>query len=163
MKVVVRRAMPGDAAIIADFALKLFAQHRDYDPERFARLSDREGAKWFYGGQAAAEDAAVYVAETESRLVGFAYLQYEERNYADLLEKAVRLHDLYVAEDARGSGAGRRLIEAAVDAAREFGADKLVLSVAAKNEYARAFFERSGFRPTMIEMMLGLADQQSND
>jgi GNAT superfamily N-acetyltransferase len=163
MSVVVRRAVPGDAAIIADFALRLFAQHREYDPERFARPSDPEGAEWFYGRQTAVNDAAVFVAETENRLVGFAYLQYEERNYADLLEKAVRLHDLYVAEDARGSGAGRRLLEAAIDAAKGFGADKLVLSVAAKNEYARAFFEHSGFRPTMIEMMLGLADQQSND
>jgi GNAT superfamily N-acetyltransferase len=163
MTVVVRRAEPGDAAIIADFALKLFAQQREYDPERFARLADPEGAKWFYGSQADAEGTAVFVAEIEGKLVGFAYLQYEELNYADLLEKAVRFHDLYVAEDARGSGAGSRLIEAAVDAARKFGADKLVLSVAARNEYAKAFFERSGFRPTMIEMMLSLADQQSDD
>jgi len=38
MTVVVRRATPDDAGTIADFALKLFAQHRAYDPERFARL-----------------------------------------------------------------------------------------------------------------------------
>jgi len=100
----------------------------------------------------------VFVAEIDGKVVGFAYLQYEERNYVDLLEKAARLHDMYVAEEARGSGAGRLLIQAAVDAAKEFGADKLVLSVAAKNEYARAFFERSGFRSTMIEMMLRLAE-----
>jgi GNAT superfamily N-acetyltransferase len=156
MSLVVRRARKDDARTIADFALRLFAQHRAYDAKRFARLSDAQGAEWFYGSQAEAKDGAVLVGELDGRVVGFAYLTYEERNYIDLLENAVRLHDIYVEEEGRGAGIGKDLLNAVIDTAKEFGADKLVLSVAARNEYAREFFKRNGLRETMVEMTVNL-------
>lgn len=147
-----------DARTIAEYALKLFAQHREYDPERFARLGNLEGAEWFYGSQTGSEDTVVLVAEADNKVIGFAYLQYEERNYANLLENALWLHDIYVDGSARGTGAGTKLMEGVVKAAKEFGADKVVLSTATKNEFAREFFGRKGFRTTMVEMTLNLAD-----
>lgn len=158
MTVIVRRATVDDAPTIADFALKLFAQHREYDPVRFADLGSREGAAWFYAEQTKAEDAAVLVAEMNGMVVGFAYVQYEERNYAELIETAAWLHDIYVNETVRRSGAATALIDAAAEAAKEMGANKLILTVAAKNQFARVFFERRGFTTTMVEMMLALAD-----
>src|SRR5687768_7112810 len=153
MTVVVRRATVDDAPTIADFALKLFAQHCEYDPVRFADLSNREGAAWFYGEQTKARDAAVLVAEMEGKLVGFAYLQYEERNYAELIESAAWLHDIYVDEASRGTHIGTALIEAAKAAAKCLGGNKLMLTVAARNQFAREFFEQLGFKTTMVEMM----------
>ena len=158
MAVNVRRATKGDAAIIAEFALKLVEQHLEYDPVRFARIATREGMEWFYGGQTEAKDAAVLVAEIEDRIVGFAYLGYEERNYAELSVSTARLHDIYVDEEARHTGAGSKLIEAAVEFAKEFGASKLLLSVAAKNIAAQGFFGRAGFQTTMHEMMLAVGE-----
>jgi GNAT superfamily N-acetyltransferase len=158
MSVVVRRARPEDASVIAVLALKLFAQHRDYDPERFADLSYVKGAETFYAGRMAAADAAVFVAERDGKVIGFAYMQYEAIDYVQLLENALWLHDLYVDDDARGTGAGKALIDAAKAAGRSLGADKLVLTVAAKNEHAREFFTRSGLRETMVEMTIGLTD-----
>jgi GNAT superfamily N-acetyltransferase len=158
MSVVVRRAQVEDAATVAEMALKLFAQHRDYDPERFADLSHLKGAERFYGSRMSAADAAVLVAETDGKVVGFAYMQYEELDYVQLLENAAWLHDLYVDEAARGTGAGKALIAAAKDAGIAFGADKLVLTVAARNEHAREFFTRTGLRETMVEMTIGLND-----
>lgn len=151
-----RRATPEDAQTIAEFAILLSEQHRDYDNERFVALGDIEGAKWFYGGQTTADDAVILIAEDDGRPVGFAYIQYETIDYADLLESAVWLHDIYVVESARGMGAGGKLIRAATKAAEELGADKLVLHVAARNAAGQEFFERAGFRTTMFEMTLGL-------
>jgi GNAT superfamily N-acetyltransferase len=158
MSVVVRSARPEHAAAIAEFALKLFAQHHDYDPERFAELSDVSGAERYYASRAEAKNAAVLVALLDERVVGFAYLEYEKLDYANLLENAAWLHDLYVDEAARETGAGKALIHAAKDTGKMLGADKLVLTVAAKNEYARTFFTRTGFRETMVEMTIGLND-----
>jgi GNAT superfamily N-acetyltransferase len=160
MPVVVRRARPEDAAIVAKFALRLFAQHRDYDPDRFADLSNAAGAKAYYGSRMSSPTSAVFVAEIKSTVVGFAYLEYQAVNYAELLENAGWLHDLYVDETARGTGAGKALINAAKGAAKALGADKLVLMVAAKNGHAREFFLRTGLRETMVEMTIGLKDRE---
>ena len=160
MPVVIRRARPEDAAVVAKYALRLFAQHRDYDPDRFAELSNVAGAEAYYGSRMSSPTSAVLVAETENTVVGFAYLEYQAANYPELLEKAGWLHDLYVDETARGTGAGKALIDAAQEAAKALGADKLVLMVAAKNDHARRFFTRSGLRETMVEMTINLSGRE---
>ncbi|HVF30366.1 MAG TPA: GNAT family N-acetyltransferase [Pyrinomonadaceae bacterium] len=154
MSFTIRRARREDARRVAEFAMKLVEQHVAYDRARFARLATSEGMEGFYGGQTEAEDAAVLVAEAEGRIIGFAYVGYEERNYAELARKAAWLHDIYVDDPDRHHGAGRQLVEAAVRAASEFGASKLMLSVAVKNSAGRGFFEKMGFQTTMHEMML---------
>lgn len=163
MSVTVRRAALGDARIIAEFAIRLFAQHRAYDEHRFAQIASIEGAERFYSSQTNSKNAAVLVAEVNGEIVGFAYLQFEAMNYAGLLENALWLHDLYVDETARGQNAGKLLIEKSTEIAKDFGADKLMLSAAAQNENAQAFFKHSGFKTTMVEMMLDLTKQIDND
>ena len=152
----VRKAQPNDSLKVAELAGKLVEQHKEYDSQRFSRLATVEQAEWFYGNQTKADDAAVLVAEIGDEIVGFAYLQFEAKDYANLLENAAWLHDIYVDEAARGQNAGKLLIEKSIEIAKELGANKLMLSVAAKNEYGREFFERNGFRTTMVEMMLDL-------
>ena len=91
-------------------------------------------------------DGVCLIAEDDGEPVGFAYLEYETQNYADLLESVVWLHDIYLAADARGQGTGRKLIEACAKAAEQLGADKLVLHVAARNAVGQDFFERDDAR-----------------
>lgn len=156
MSVVVRRAAPRDTDIIADYAGKLAAQHQEYNRKRFTCLADREQMAAYYGSQASAQDAAVLVAELDGNVVGFAYIQFEPRNYAALLESAAWLYDIYVDETARGHDIGRKLIEASAESAKSLGADKLMLLAAAENQFAKELFTRAGFRETMVEMMLSL-------
>jgi ribosomal protein S18 acetylase RimI-like enzyme len=163
MSVTVRRANLEDARTIAELSLKLVVQHRGYDSRRFTQLASLEQAEWFYSKQTSASDAAVLVAELEGKIVGFAYIEFEAKDYANLLENAAWLHDIYIDETTRGHSVGKLLIEKSVEVTEELGADKLMLSVAAKNEYAREFFERNGFRKTMVEMMLDLTEQKGND
>ncbi|MEP6703645.1 MAG: hypothetical protein ABJB34_02455, partial [Acidobacteriota bacterium] len=88
MSVTIRRATPGDAERVAEFAMNLVEQHIGYDPVRFARIATLEGMTWFYGGQTDSENAAVLVAELDNRIAGFAYVVYEEKNYAELAVSA---------------------------------------------------------------------------
>lgn len=156
MAVTVRRARKEDGRRVAELAVKLARQHEAYDERRFARLYNEADAEWYYGSRNETADEAVLVAEVDNKIVGYAYLQYEAVNYPGLFKNAVYFHDIYVEESVRGTGAGQSLMNAVIATAKEFGAEILVLSVAAKNEHARWFFERNGLRTTMFEMTLNL-------
>jgi GNAT superfamily N-acetyltransferase len=156
MPAVIRRAREGDERRVAEFAIRLFDQHVEYDPERFSTFANVEGAARFYRSRFDTPDSAVFVAEIDNEVVGFAYVERDPLNYAELLENGAWLHDIYVDERARAEGAGKGLINAAAEAAKQMGAEKLLLSVAAKNNAARQIFEKAGFRPTMVEMTLNL-------
>jgi GNAT superfamily N-acetyltransferase len=159
MPVEVRNAVEGDETAIAGLLIRLVDQHVAYDPQRFSNFITLEGAAAFYRSRIDAEEAAVVVAEIEGQIAGFAYLEFEERNYADLLDKAAWLHDIYLEPEARSAGTGKALMQASIKAARELGGDKLLLGVAAKNLAAQAFFEGFGFRTTMLEMTLDLESE----
>ena len=154
MPVTIRRAKQGDEKSIARFAIRLFEQHVAYDPKRFAMFATHEGAESFYHSRFDTDESAVIVAELDDEVVGFAYIEKEKRNYAALLENAAWLHDVFVDDAVRHTGAGRSLLEASIATAKELRASKLMLTVAAKNEAAIDFFERFGFETTMHEMML---------
>ena len=138
--------------------MRLIEQHVGYDPVRFSRIGSREGMAEFYARQTEVEDSLVLVAELEGKIVGFAYMQFEPIIYAELATNVAWLHDIFVDTEARGTGAGKKMIEAVASEAKRFGANKVLLSVAAKNAEAKEFFARSGFRTTMHEMMLVLGE-----
>ncbi len=154
MAVTVRRARLEDARRVAEMAIRLAEQHRNYDSRRFSELAPLEQAQQYYGSQTDTTDAVILVAELENEIVGFTFIQYEAKDYANLLENAAWLHDIYIEEIARGHNAGNLLMENSINAAKELGAGKLMLSVAAKNEFAKEFFAHKGLNQTMVEMML---------
>ena len=55
------------------------------------------------------------------------------------------LEDLFVHEEARGSGLGRALLDAAIARARERGCARIELDVNERNEAARKLYESAGF------------------
>jgi len=56
------------------------------------------------------------------------------------------LEDLFVREEARRSGLGRALVEAALERARERGCKRIELDVNEDNSAARALYEACGFQ-----------------
>ncbi len=58
------------------------------------------------------------------------------------------VHAVYVHPDARGSGASGRLMQAAIDDARNMGASRIALWVNGANIHAQGLYERLGFRET---------------
>lgn len=154
MSVAVRRATREDAGRIAEFAAALFQMHVEWDPVRFTQIATPERLKRFYGERAEAVDAAVIVAELNGDVVGFAYMQYEPTLYADLAVKVLWLHDIYVVPEHRHSDAGQAMTREVARTAKGFGANKVLLTVAARNTGAAAFFAEQGFTKTMHEMML---------
>lgn len=161
VEVTVRRATRADAAKVAEFAVELFKLHEQWDPKRFTQLATIEGGTRYYGDRAAAENATVLVAEIDGSMIGFAYMEYEPILYAELATRVAWLHDIYIEPETRGSGAGKALLKEVSSEARRLGANKILLTAAIANEAGREYFERSGFKTTMVEMMLDLEDRGS--
>ena len=86
-------------------------------------------------------------AYADEGLVGIAHYLFHRSCWT--IGNYCYLQDLFVAQDARGSGAGRALIAAVEKAAREAGASRLYWLTKDDNFSARALYdkvaERSGF------------------
>ena len=134
--------------------------HYAFDPLRFIAPGDGDDAEAGYADFLASQlddpDAAVFVAERGTTILGYAYAAIEPLSWKELRDECGFLHDLLVTEAARGTGIGHQLLDAAIDWLRERGMPRVVLGTAAANGGARRLFERRGFRPTMIEMTLEL-------
>jgi ribosomal protein S18 acetylase RimI-like enzyme len=74
---------------------------------------------------------------------GLAVLRFREAIWSDGLESY--LAELYVAPSHRGHGLGRALMEAALQEARDRGADTMEIGVDEPDRIARRLYERLGF------------------
>ena len=147
----IRQAEDSDLPVLTEFGLALARLHASFDEQRFV-VPDESSFRRFFEGELAREHAVILIAEIDNAPIGYAFVRLEPASIEALLDPAAWLHDLFIAPDARAVGAGRRLVEAAFDAARSLGSHKLMLGVSPHNASGRALFERMGFRPTMIEM-----------
>lgn len=141
MNVEVRAATSGDAAALVELAEAVGGEPQGWlitdgewrsvgDERRYLRAIRRSG------------HAAVLVAEADDRIVGRLSIARDphpaSRHVADL--------GLMVAQDSRRLGAGRALMLAAEDWAREVGVTKIELHVFPYNEAAIALYEQLGYR-----------------
>jgi GNAT superfamily N-acetyltransferase len=83
----------------------------------------------------------IWVAELDGRTVGGITLR-------DLGAGLARLGDLALLPEARGTGAGRGLVEAALAAARSAGYDRIELVTFSELTAARELYRRAGFAMT---------------
>jgi len=153
----VRPARPEDLPQTAKLAAALVRLHHAYDPLRFMCLEPVErGYEAFLATQLDRAGVVVLVAaergEGPDTILGYVMASLEDRDWSDLRDACGKIHDVYVAERARGRGVATRLVEEALARLEALGAPRVVLMTAWQNETARALFERLGFRPTMIEM-----------
>jgi ribosomal protein S18 acetylase RimI-like enzyme len=132
--VTVRVAGPGDVAVVARL-LTEFRDHegRDWPPEEsiragVERLMPRDDTEYLLGGDPPA---------------GVVQLRYRYGVWWDAED--CQVEDVFVRADARGSGLGRALVEAAIERARARGCRRLELDTAEENAPALALYRSLGF------------------
>lgn len=133
---VVRRATVNDAAEVAELSGVLgYPVDRETMHRRLAQLGSHE-------------HHVIFVADTGTNLAG--WIHGAERNLL-VVDRIVEICGLVVAAGQRGSGVGRRLIEAVEDWARRRGfAEISVRSNAARPE-SHPFYEKLGFNRTKTQ------------
>lgn len=87
-----------------------------------------------------AEPVFALVAEDSGRLVGIVHYLYHRST--SRLNGVCYLQDLYTAEDRRGTGIGRRLINAVYDAARAAGSSHVYWQTQRSNTAGRRLYDK---------------------
>jgi ribosomal protein S18 acetylase RimI-like enzyme len=156
--ILIRKAEPRDLGSLGRLGAMLMRTHYAFDPQRFleAREDAEHGYASFLGSMLDSPDDAVFVADDAGTITGYVFAALEPLSWKELRGPAGFIHDLAVAEEARQSGVGRLLMDAAVAWLRERGAPRVILWTAAPNDIARSLFRRLGFRETMVEMTMEL-------
>jgi GNAT superfamily N-acetyltransferase len=104
---------------------------------------------------APSEDGMLLGARAGGELVGYACLYWHFSSLS--ATESVLMNDLFVGDAARGRGAGRALIEASADIARERGAAHLEWATAPDNLTAQRLYDSTGAeRSEWVEYELGL-------
>ncbi|HZK99574.1 MAG TPA: GNAT family N-acetyltransferase [Caulobacteraceae bacterium] len=148
MSITVRQAAAADIETLAP----LFDAYRQF----YEQNSDLDLARRFLSERFARAESVVFIAEDEAgAAVGFAQL------YPSFTStRAARiyvLNDLFVAPEARGRGAGGRLLATAADHGRAEGCAGLTLSTARTNLVAQALYEASGWKRDEVFLTYDLA------
>ncbi len=132
----IRPATAADVPTILSFIRQLAEYERLL--EHVTATEERLRATLF-GADPAGE---VLLAESEGTPVGFALFF---RNYSTFLaQPGIYLEDLFVLPEARGRGAGRRLLQALAALAVERGCGRLEWAVLDWNRPAIGFYQRMG-------------------
>ena len=133
----VRAARESDLPGMVSLLALLFAQEVEFEPDLVIQMR---------GLRTILDDPAVgqlLVADDGQRILGMVNLLY---SYSTALGARVALlEDMVVAEEARGSGLGTRLIEAAVAHCTKAGCKRITLLTDGDNKRAHAFYQRCGF------------------
>lgn len=119
---------------------KLFDQYRRF----YGKPSDPVLAKRFIQDRMSNNDSVILVAEDSQGQVA-AFTQLYPTFSSISATPAYVLNDLYVSPDQRRQGAGRILLEAAGEFAKQAGATSLSLSTAPDNKSAQALYESMGW------------------
>jgi ribosomal protein S18 acetylase RimI-like enzyme len=153
MPVVIRAPARAELHEVAPLAAKLVRMHHAFDPDRFMLLEPLEvGYEHYLASELRNEAAVVLAAVEDGSFVGYAYGRVEPRDWNSLLDRSGAIHDLYVDERARGRGVATLLTRELIARLEAKGAPRIVLHTACKNTAAQRFFDKLGFRPTMLEM-----------
>jgi GNAT superfamily N-acetyltransferase len=143
MPMTIRAASASDANAIDDMGREFVEYLRDLGDAKAHSLTAEEYLREGFGDDPA---FAGLLAEQDGRPIG--YLLYTPSFDLDRGGRCLYVVGLFVRGAARRGGAGRALLEAACEVARQRGFSQASWSVYAPNAAARAFYEELGARYT---------------
>jgi GNAT superfamily N-acetyltransferase len=145
--VTIRPSCPDDFDALVELDLASARHHAAIDPELY-HVPDRAAVAAFLGRRLSDLDGEVLVAEADGVVVGMVGMALLAPPDPGSIIRPVRTVDLgiSVAEAWRGRRVGHALMAAAEAWARQRGAERIVLDMAAANDGALRFYERLGYR-----------------
>ena len=120
--------------------------HVGFEPAIF-KEPDREEINQFFREILDDENREIFIIQDETRSVGYISLQIggHEGHAFCYPQKWIYIDQIGIKQEFRGTGVGKKLIEAAKDYAQKHNISRIMLDVWTANKNAKAFFEKQGF------------------
>jgi ribosomal protein S18 acetylase RimI-like enzyme len=154
MDIAIREATERDYEALCAIIEQVDSIHQDALPKRFKDSNGPPREREYILNAIRSPDVDIFVAETESGLVGFVHVMI--RNVPDIPILVPRRHavveNLAVREEHRRIGIGLALMERAEDWARAKGATSIELNVYAFNDVAQRFYRKLGYETLSCRM-----------
>ncbi|MGE5702507.1 MAG: N-acetyltransferase family protein [Clostridia bacterium] len=109
----------------------------------YKQTSDRDAAKAFLHERLTKNDSVMYVAVENGVYLGFTQLYPVFSSVS--MKRLWILNDLYVTEASRKRGVGKRLMDAAMQLAKDTNSKGLKLQTAIDNVTAQSLYEANGW------------------
>jgi ribosomal protein S18 acetylase RimI-like enzyme len=160
----IRRAVPDDAAVLAELAARTFtdwfaADNRAEDMDAHLARSYGEALQ---RRELEDPDWVTLLAESDGRAIAYAQVRRGAAPACVLGDAPVEIARFYVDRSFHGKGVAQALMNAAIDAAQALGGKTLWLGVWERNPRAIAFYEKCGFRDRGSQPFLLGSDLQTD-
>jgi ribosomal protein S18 acetylase RimI-like enzyme len=160
----IRRAVPGDAAALAELGARTFrdAFEADNTPEDMALYLASSYGPELQSAELRNAGIVTLLAEDETRLAGYSQLR--EGPAPDCVDdpRPIELWRFYVERTWQGRGVAQMLMAATIEAAAARGAGTVWLSVWERNHRAQAFYRKSGFQDRGEKAFILGTDRQTD-
>ena len=142
-------------AAVISMVKKSCALHQEWDLAKFGVVNDfaAKYGNWLSG--LTSDPRSIFlVAVMNRRVVGYLVGTVDQAIPIYRVGEFGYIRDLWVEEEYRGAGRGRKLVDAGLEQFRALGVEQVRLETAAANASARTFFAACGFRPCATEMLI---------
>lgn len=144
----VRDATLEDVDRLLELQLELRSHHRELEPDNPRYQVGTDEWRALIQNALQGDNSHILVATTSDTTSGFVQLTFVEKPWGIGCE----MDTVVVAEQQRGSGVGKCLVEAAEKYARDAGAKGMRANVLAANTRGQAFYERAGYETIAVRM-----------
>ncbi|KGK88103.1 sortase [Desulfosporosinus sp. HMP52] len=158
MEIKVREAVIKDYESLCEVYVELDEQHRLNHPELFILPEDYAKAKEYLLESINDSNKGLFVAEADSKVVGFAECYLQKSSNFPIIKKRewIQLDGIAVREGYQKHGIGRLLLRRVIEWAKNKDVDRIELKVYSFNSNAEQFYARNGFRELSKAMYLNI-------
>jgi ribosomal protein S18 acetylase RimI-like enzyme len=159
----IRPANVADVPAVLPMVAKIAALHESWDAARYGYLPnpDQMYRSWLRARATDPRSVFLVIERGGGKLVGFLVATTEREIPIYRIEQFGFIHDLWVEPEYRNEGLARQLVMLAIERFRDMGMHQIRCETAAANDIARSLFQRCGFRPAAVEMLLEIPPSAS--
>jgi len=144
---IIREATEKDEEKIKELIKKLHAFEIPMEELYVAKPDTADRNLMFFKHKTKNNNGTIFVVEIDDKIIGYAVCWIERRpTYLYKVDKIGYISDVFVEEPYRGRGIGSALLGKILEWFKNKNIKYVELSVLAKNEKAKKFYEKHGFK-----------------